>query len=226
MRLRRPTADYTGQAPAGLLTADPPWPFEDKLPGDARGAEKHYSLLSHLQIQHFPLPPLLDDCALLLWRVGSMVEEAYAVCRAWGFVPKSEIVWNKMRRCSECGGTGRLRSPKVGSDRCDACEGRGMRRHFGMGRTVRNCHEVAIVATRGRPVVLDRGVRSAFDALVPTDERGKVVHSAKPPEFFALAERLFAGPRVELFARQQRAGWSCHGNELPAKSPGALPEVA
>ncbi len=25
-----------------VLTADPPWPFKDKLPGKGRGAAKHY----------------------------------------------------------------------------------------------------------------------------------------------------------------------------------------
>lgn len=233
MRLRRPTASYEGQAPVALLTADPPWPFSDHLPGDGRGAGKNYSLLSHEQIQHFPLPPLADDCALLLWRVGSMVEEAYAVVRAWGFVPKSELIWNKYRKCGECAGLGhreRKRAERVvgavrhtipaeaalAIDRiaCETCYGTGRKRHFGMGRTVRNCHEVAIVATHGRPVRLDGGVRSAFDALVSTDAQGKVIHSAKPPEFFAIAEKLYGGPRVELFARSRRVGWDCYGNEL------------
>jgi N6-adenosine-specific RNA methylase IME4 len=32
---------------------------------------------------------------LLLWKVASQTEEAYRVVRAWGFEPKSEVVWCK-----------------------------------------------------------------------------------------------------------------------------------
>ena len=38
--------------------------------------------------------------------------------------------------------------------------------------------------------------------------RGALVHSAKPDEFFALIDRMYAGPRVELFSRRTRPGWS------------------
>jgi N6-adenosine-specific RNA methylase IME4 len=40
-------------------------------------------------------------------------------------------------------------------------------------------------------------------------------HSRKPEEAFAVLEKLF-GPvsRIELFARQRRAGWAAWGNEL------------
>jgi N6-adenosine-specific RNA methylase IME4 len=204
--------------PVGLLVADPPWAFADQLPGAGRGAAKNYGVLALEQIKGFPLPPLAPDCALLLWRVSSMVEEAYAVCRAWGFAPKSELVWRKMRRCGACKGSGRRnsrllpRSPDAWRD-CEACGGRGERPHFGMGRSVRNCHEVAIIGHRGRPQRLDGSVRSTFDALMPTDERGKLIHSAKPPEFFRIAERLYGGPRAELFSRTDREGWSCYGNQ-------------
>ena len=122
----RPKILYSRQSPAGLLVADPPWPFDDKLPGEGRGAEKHYVLLNHEQ--------------------------------------------------------------------------------------------VAIVATRGRPERLDARVRSVFSSLAPTDDdSGRVVHSAKPDEFYRLAERLYGGPRVELFARRRRDGWDCYGNELGAR---------
>jgi len=139
--------------------------------------------LSVAEIESFVLPPIANDAMLFLWRVASQVEEAYRVVRAWGFVPKAEIVWLK-----------------------NTVNGR---RWFGMGRTVRAEHEVAIVAKRGRPVVLSKSIRSTFTAKVP--ERG---HSAKPEEFFDLVEELVDGPRLELFARRIRPGWTCLGAEL------------
>lgn len=189
-----------GSAPAAFRTvlADPPWRFSDRLPGPSRGAAKNYRVLSPEEmcamgpqftgspdvVPPFLLPPIADDAWLFLWRVASQVEEAYRVVRAWGFAPKSEIVWCKFTSNGK--------------------------RHFGMGRYVRASHEVCIVATRGRVRPVDRSVRSTFEATV-----GR--HSEKPAYFYDLVERLTgpdAAPRIELFARARRPGWSAIGDEL------------
>jgi len=126
--------------PFRVLVADPPWQFGDKLPGATRGAESNYKCMSLDDVRKFKLPPLADDAILLLWRVSAMQEEALSVCRAWGFVPKSEIIWRK-----------RTASGK---------------RHFGMGRYVRAEHETCLIGSRGRGnlVVKRRNVRSVFSA--------------------------------------------------------------
>lgn len=126
--------------PFKVVAADPPWLFGDSLPGKNRGASKNYGCLSLDKIKAFDLPPIADDAVLFLWRVSAMVQDAYEVVRAWGFTPKSEIVWRK-------------RTTKD-------------KRHFGMGRYVRAEHETAIVATRGRCPVADRSIRSIFDAPI------------------------------------------------------------
>lgn len=92
------------------------------------------------------------------------------------------------------------------------------KRHFGMGRQVRMEHETALICTRGRPQVQDRSIRSTFEAVA---ER---VHSRKPEEFYQIVQRLCLGPYVELFARKQRLGWTCYGDELEnrvAEAPAA-----
>lgn len=172
------------------ITCDPPWSFSDKLPGNTRGAEKNYRTMSVDEICRYPLPPVADDALLFLWRMSAMPEEALAVCRAWGFVPKSEIVWVK---------TARSAKPVLA---------------FGMGRYVRNCHETCIVAGRGKSasIVLSHSVRSVFMAPLRR-------HSQKPEEFFRIAEQLGPGPRAELFARAKRPGWTAWGDELGASSP-------
>jgi N6-adenosine-specific RNA methylase IME4 len=157
--------------PARVLVADPPWPFGDKLPGNGRGAVKHYGLLSIEDIAAFPLPPLTDNAYLFLWRVASQVEEAYAVCRAWGFVPKTELVWRKLTVHGKI--------------------------HFGMGRHLRAAHETAIVAVRGKPHPALRNIRSVFDAPVgrhseKPDEFYELVERFSPgpyAELFARRER-------------------------------------
>jgi hypothetical protein len=40
-------------------------------------------------------------------------------------------------------------------------------------------------------------------------------HSEKSDEAYHRMERLYPGPRLELFARKKRDGWKTWGNELP-----------
>lgn len=126
------------EQPAKVLVADPPWLFGDTLPGAGRGAVKHYPCMPLADIEAFALPPLDADCYLFMWRVAAMVEESYRVCRAWGFTPKTELIWLKQ-----------------------TVNGR---RWFGMGHHLRAEHETCIVAVRGRPKPLRRNIRSTFSA--------------------------------------------------------------
>jgi N6-adenosine-specific RNA methylase IME4 len=173
--------------PFKVIACDPPWGFRDSLPGPKRGAASHYPCMSVSEIARFPLPPIADDAALILWRVAAMPEEALFVCRAWGFKPKAELVWVKTK-----------------------ADGTGVRR--GMGRTVRNGHEVAIIATRGRPERLSRSEPSVIFA--PRSE-----HSRKPDAAYELIDRLYDGPRCELFARTERPGWTTYGLDVGRPSP-------
>lgn len=169
-----------------VLVADPPWKFGDKLPGGGRGAEKHYPCMSTEEIVRFQIPRVADDSLLFLWRVASMPWDALRVAKAWGFEPKSEIVWVK----------GSVKDGELVP-------------RIGMGRYVRNCHETALVCSRGRglDVIANHGVPSVFVA-----PRGK--HSAKPDEFRALVDKLCHGPVAELFARTEWPGWDCFGNNV------------
>lgn len=168
---------------AGVLEADCPWLFGDPLPGPKRGATSHYRCMTLAEICTFSLPPIADDAWLFLWRVGSMQHEALAVVRAWGFdPPTSEIVWVKTDET-------------------------GRKLRIGMGRSVRNCHEVALVCKRGKPRRLAADVPSVLFA-----PRG--AHSAKPDAFYDAVERLAPGPYVSLFARRRRRGWTCYGDEV------------
>jgi N6-adenosine-specific RNA methylase IME4 len=52
--------------------------------------------------------------------------------------------------------------------------------------------------------------------------RGQLVHSAKPDEFYRLVERLYPGPRTEIFSRRSRPGWQVATSDQPDR----LDEVA
>jgi N6-adenosine-specific RNA methylase IME4 len=82
---------------------------------------------------------------------------------------------------------------------------------IGLGHRFRKAHEVALICSRGSPKILDHGVPSLF--LAP-----RTRHSAKPPNLHAALERLVAGPRLELFARSPRAGWTLWGNQAPQEA--------
>jgi N6-adenosine-specific RNA methylase IME4 len=90
----------------------------------------------------------------------------------------------------------------------------------GMGYYLRNNTEHCLLATRGKPMVPASKPVSSWYAW----PRGK--HSQKPDEFFALAEQVSPGPRIELFARQSRAGWASWGAQAPAGIPWRLDEPA
>lgn len=207
-------ADLDRCGPFGLHMSDPAWETRDKLLGKGMGgALRHYHLMSTDAICNMPTPPMKRDSVLILWRIGAMAEDAYRVARAWGFEPKAEIVWCKFRRCGPCNGTGRQQK-KTLELVCDSCHGLGRHEHFGMGHSVRYSHETAIIATRGSPKRISGNVRSTFDALMPEDASGNLIHSAKPPEIYDLLERLYPGPYVETFARNSRPGWLGLGDQL------------
>ena len=194
------------QRPFRIIAADCPWPFRDKLPGATRGAARNYKLLSIPELQRFPLPPIADDAWLLFWYVNSMVDEARAVVRAWGFEPSgAELVWVKTTGPGET-----ILDPLARG--AEPPGHKETRLAFGMGRTTRNCDERCIIAKRGRPQVANRDVRSVFFAPA-----GR--HSEKPSRFFDIAERLCGeGPRAELFARERRRGWTPFGDEVPVEA--------
>jgi N6-adenosine-specific RNA methylase IME4 len=163
-----------------VLVADPPWPFKDHLPGPARGASKHYDMMTMRDIKRFNLPPMFQDSVLFLWRVAAMQQEALDIISAWDFELKTELVWKK----------------RTVHDK----------RAFGMGRIVRAEHEVCLIATSGKPHIKTKSVRSVFEATLRR-------HSEKPDKFYNIVEQLVDGPYVELFARRQRPGWTCLGDE-------------
>ncbi len=58
---------------------------------------------------------------------------------------------------------------------------------------------------------LVRDVPSVILAPHPRDERGRIIHSAKPARLHEIAERLSPG----LFARRARQGWDIWGDQAP-----------
>ena len=77
---------------------------------------------------------------------------------------------------------------------------------MGTGEWLRGQTEHCLLATRGKPVFIHGNHTTVLKAL-------RREHSRKPEEFYILVEATCPGSKVELFARQARAGWQAFGNQ-------------
>lgn len=178
---------------AGVILADPAWSFltysGESVP--QRAEEQHYAVMSIEQLKALPVVDLAaKDCVLIMWVIGSHLDQAIELGRHWGFTYKTDLfTWVKIGR----------NDPKV--------------RPISLGKWSRKQTEQALIFSRGKPKRLDAGIRQLFE----TDEHiiyaPKREHSRKPDEQYDRIERLVGGPYVELFGRQSRTGWSVWGDQ-------------
>lgn len=169
------------------ILADPPWRFTNRT---GKVAPEHrrlsrYDTMTLDDICALPVAGLLAPVAhCYLWVPNALLPEGLVVLRAWGFEYKSNIVWHKVRKDG-------------GSD------GRGVGFYF------RNVTELVLFGVRGKNArTLAAGRRQVN--LLSTRKRE---HSRKPDEIFSIIEACSPGPRLELFARGTRPGWTVWGNQ-------------
>jgi N6-adenosine-specific RNA methylase IME4 len=190
----------------GAILADPPWRFRtwdqrEAIPrtrsnGTNVSAATHYGTMPIEELQALPISELAtSDCSLFLWCCWPNLLDALSVVDAWGFEFKTAaFVWTKAH-------AGQL---ELFQDDIETL--------MGMGYWTRANSEPCLLATRGRPKRINADVRQAI--IAPRRE-----HSRKPDGIHERIERLVAGPYLELFARQQRPGWDCWGNEVDKFAP-------
>lgn len=94
----------------------------------------------------------------------------------------------------------------------------GRKWQFGTGFIFRSASEVLLVGTRGNPKWMSKSVRNLW--VAPVRE-----HSRKPDQVAEDIERMIDGPKLEMFCRTHRQGWSAWGNQVglfgPPESPTA-----
>jgi N6-adenosine-specific RNA methylase IME4 len=179
------------------VLADPPWRFQsnsETRPG--RNARRHYGSLALGQIASLPVKDVVArDAYLWLWIPGPfLVLGAHLlIMRAWGFKPAAMgLVWLKLNR----------NAPELFFDRRSL--------FMGPGLTTRKCCEFLVLGRRGRPRRLAKDVLEAM--VAPRREH-------KPDETYQRIERYCAGPRLDLFARERRPGWTSWGDETSRFDP-------
>lgn len=78
---------------------------------------------------------------------------------------------------------------------------------LGGGHYFRHAHEHCLFAVRGSAPGRRHDLSAVFFG-------GRGRHSAKPAEFYDRVDAFSPGPKVELFARVPRRGWSAWGDQL------------
>lgn len=172
----------------GVIYADPPWSFRNwSAKGTGRNAVSHYDCMDFSKLSALPVAEqAADNCALFLWTTDPLLPRALELIQAWGFEYKTvAFYWVKLNSAA-----------KHDSD------------YFtGLGYWTRANPEQCLLATRGKPARRAKDVRR----LVVEKRRE---HSRKPDCVRDRIERLVAGPYLELFARETKAGWSAWGNQV------------
>lgn len=175
------------------ILADPPWRFEvwsEKANNEnVRLASAHYDIQDTEWIASLPVDRLADeDCVLFLWATWPMMPAALRVIAEWGFTFKTlGFDWVKV-----------------------SAAGNPL---FRLGYWTRANTEPCLLATRGKPKRMDKGVSQVIVS-------GVGAHSEKPEQQYDLIERLVEGPYCELFHSPRnglfppRENWTFIGNEV------------
>lgn len=181
-----------------VILADPPWKYNDRRSSSSMGmAESAYSTMTQAQILTLPVYDVAaDDCMLCLWATMPKLQEALDVVHSWGFrFITVGFVWVKLNPKSD--GDEEVPTTFTRSDI-----------YSGLGHWCNGNAELVLFGRRGTPVRQDTTIKQIV--LAP---RG--AHSVKPELVHTRIERLFGDvPRIELFARRPRTGWTTLGNGI------------
>lgn len=177
---------YNTNKKYSVIYADPPWAYRNTATRAA--ASDHYPTMSREELSKMQSVVgggvTADDCVLFLWATFPTIKDALALIDAWGFVYKT-IAFAWVKENRKSGGL-----------------------FWGLGNWTRSNVEVCLLATKGKPKRINAGVHSVVMSPIRR-------HSEKPSEVRDGIVKLCGDvPRIELFARQEAAGWDCWGNEV------------
>lgn len=171
----------------GTILADPPWRFQNRT---GKVAPEHnrlnrYGTMQLDEICDLPVNEIAAEPShLYLWVPNALLPDGLKVMEAWGFRYVSNIIWEKVRKD---GGP----------------DGRGVGFYF------RNVTEMLLFGVRGKNARTRQPGRSQVNII----RSQKREHSRKPDEQYPIIEGCSWGPRIELFSRGVRKGWTVWGNQ-------------
>jgi N6-adenosine-specific RNA methylase IME4 len=164
--------------------------------GQGRAPSRHYGTHSPEEVMTLPLEAALArDAWLFLWWPDPHLPSMIQAMEALGFEFSGKaFTWIKTLKSLS-------RGPRV-----IPTNEIGRVLHMGCGKTTRKNSETCWLGRRGSPEILSHGVREVI--VAPVRE-----HSRKPDEAYARTEIFCPGPRLDLFGRQSREGWTVYGAE-------------
>lgn len=168
-----------------VAVIDPPWYWKQWGKDETGARLPPYPTLTTADLARLPIGNVLaPDAVVLLWVIDPMLPQAMRCLEAWGLQFRTVGFYWTKSRPS-------------GKD------------HVGLGYYTRANPEQCWIAVRGRGIPrASMSVRRWLHA--PTGG-----HSEKPDEFYARVEALFGDvPRIDVFARRPRPGWTSMGNEI------------
>jgi N6-adenosine-specific RNA methylase IME4 len=169
---------------------DPPWSYFGDQTKDGAAA-KFYGTLTDEEVYNLPVRDMLNERAVaFVWATSPRLDAALDSIKAWGLHYRGvAFVWVKTTKEGRPIGARGVR-PSIVKPTCEF---------------VLACSTVK----KGRPLpIADESIQNTV--LAPTTE-----HSAKPNAVHERIEALYPqASRVELFARKQREGWYCWGNQI------------
>jgi N6-adenosine-specific RNA methylase IME4 len=168
----------------GVVLADPPWAFKVRSRKNiGKMPDAHYTCMRLADIQALPVRDLADPKGCALLM--------------WGTAPMLPQAFATMQAWGfefKTAGAWAKQSKT------------GKKWAFGTGYCYRSATEFFLLGTIGRPRQQSKSVRNLI--VAPVRE-----HSRKPDQMRADLQALFAGPYIDLFARQTDPNWKVWGNE-------------
>lgn len=170
------------EGPFRVISIDFPWQYE-KRPDDST------------QRGQTPYPPMTIE---EIKAFGEKVEGlAYQDCIIWLWVTNAHLADGVHAEVLKAWGF--TKSKTVLTWKKD---------RMGTGDWLRGITEHAIMAVRGSPVVSLTNQTTEFEAPVQRTPDG---HSKKPDRFYEIVESLCPGSKLEMFATEEREGWTSWG---------------
>jgi N6-adenosine-specific RNA methylase IME4 len=180
-----------------IIYADPPWTFKtySEKGKEKKSAELHYDCMTIEDICNLPINEISsDNSVLFLWATNPMIEQALETIKSWNFIYKTiAFSWYKKNKIADSW-------------------------FWGLGYWTRQNTEQCLLATKGKPTRINKGIHQVIDFENFDTEpiQSKIrEHSRKPDEVRNRIVSLCGDlPRIELFARNESYGWDVWGNEV------------
>lgn len=182
-----------------IIYADPPWRYKDKSLHRG-GAERHYKTMNLQDIKNLDVNSIAaDNSMLFMWATLPLIREAFELIYSWNFTFKTcAFVWVKSNK-------------RVCKKQLEIFQAKKLDDFMGNGHWTRANAEICLLATKGRPKKISNSVRQIIYSPISD-------HSKKPSETRDRIIELCGDlPRIELFSRQEIAGWDNWGNKIETK---------